>query len=45
MIANHLEAVNHCPTTRVKLREELEKSGLSDKVIIPIDGDIIEMKE
>lgn len=30
VIANHLEAVNHCSTTRVELRNELEKKGLSD---------------
>jgi len=44
VIANHLEAVNHCPTTRKKLREELEKNGLSDKVEIPMDGEIIKME-
>lgn len=25
VLANHLEAVNHCPTTRINLKEELEK--------------------
>lgn len=44
VIANHLEAVNHCPTTRKKLREELEKYGLSDKVEIPIDGEMIKIE-
>ncbi|MEE9438440.1 MAG: MBL fold metallo-hydrolase [Saprospiraceae bacterium] len=43
VIANHLEAVNHCPTTRKKLREELEKHKLSYKVEIPIDGEIIKI--
>ncbi|MEO1050929.1 MAG: MBL fold metallo-hydrolase [Bacteroidota bacterium] len=42
VIANHLEAVNHCPTTRVALRNEVEKAGLSDKVFIPADGEIID---
>ena len=41
VIANHLEAVNHCPTTRIELRKELKKNGLSKKVYIPIDGEII----
>ena len=41
VIANHLEAVNHCPTTRVGLRKELEDNGLSDKVLIPQDGEIM----
>ncbi len=44
VIANHLEAVNHCPTTRKKLREELEINNLSEKVEIPIDGEIINME-
>ena len=42
VIANHLEAVNHCPTTRKQLREELENKGLSEKVLIPIDGEMME---
>lgn len=41
VIANHLEAVNHCPTTRAGLREELEKNGLFEKVSIPLDGEIM----
>ena len=40
VIANHLEAVNHCPTTRKQLVEEVLKRGLSDKVFIPNDGEI-----
>ena len=31
VIANHLEAVNHCPTTRTQLANELEKQGLLEK--------------
>ena len=38
VIANHLEAVNHCPTSRKQLNEELLKYNLSDKVWIPEDG-------
>ena len=41
VIANHLEAVNHCPTTRVELKKELEKNGLYKKVAIPADGEVI----
>jgi len=44
VIANHLEAVNHCPTTRIELRNELEKNSLSEKVEIPNDGEIIKME-
>ncbi|MGL4630042.1 MAG: MBL fold metallo-hydrolase [Leadbetterella sp.] len=39
VIANHLEAVNHCPTTRDKVREEVFKNGLSEKTFIPMDGE------
>ncbi len=39
VVANHLEALNHCPTTRERLKQELEKNGLLSKVIIPCDGE------
>ncbi len=39
VIANHLEAVNHCPTTRNQLKKEVSKIGLSDKIFIPKDGE------
>ncbi|WP_291723715.1 MBL fold metallo-hydrolase [Bernardetia sp.] len=39
VIANHMEAVNHCPTTREELKKEVSKNGFTDKVFIPNDGD------
>lgn len=39
VICNHLEAVNHCPTTREQLRQILEKEQLLNKVWIPVDGE------
>ncbi|WP_367205962.1 hypothetical protein [Lutibacter sp.] len=42
VIANHLEALNHCPTTRKQLKEVLTKKGLLNKINIPIDGEIME---
>jgi len=39
VIATHLEALNHCPTTRVALREALERADLAHKVRIPADGE------
>lgn len=42
VIANHLEAVNHCPTTRVQLRAELSKNQLAEKTYVPNDGEVIE---
>lgn len=44
VIANHLEAVNHCPTTRIQLTNELEKQGLIEKTRIPNDGEAIEIE-
>ncbi len=38
VIANHLEAVNHCPTTRTQLANEFERHGLLAKARIPNDG-------
>lgn len=43
VIANHMEAINHCPTTRKGLRTTLEKHGLSEKVYIPNDGEVLEI--
>ncbi len=42
VLANHLEAVNHCPTTRKHLRAELRKADLIEKTTIPEDGQRIE---
>lgn len=39
VIANHMEAVNHCPTTRVELREKIDNLGYTKKVLIPEDGE------
>ncbi|MEP2057270.1 MAG: MBL fold metallo-hydrolase [Maribacter litoralis] len=44
VITNHLEAVNHCPTTRVQLATELKKQGLIEKTRIPNDGETIEIE-
>jgi L-ascorbate metabolism protein UlaG (beta-lactamase superfamily) len=41
VIANHLEALNHCPTTRLALRQALESHGLMSKTFIPQDGESI----
>ncbi|QCK15665.1 MBL fold metallo-hydrolase [Mangrovivirga cuniculi] len=39
VIANHLESVNHCPTTRKELFQLYNNSGLSEKTWIPEDGE------
>lgn len=42
VIANHMEALNHCAVTRTILKEAIDKNGLSDKVLIPADGETLE---
>ncbi|WNJ20028.1 MBL fold metallo-hydrolase [Pontibacter sp. G13] len=41
VIANHLEAINHCPTTRAELRERVSNERLTDRVLIPEDGEVM----
>ena len=41
VVANHLEALNHCPTTRADLAKALEAKGLRHRVYIPDDGEIL----
>ncbi|HEY8397724.1 MAG TPA: MBL fold metallo-hydrolase [Flavihumibacter sp.] len=45
VIANHMEALNHCPNTRKELRVALSKDGLEEKVWIPVDGEGREFSE
>jgi hypothetical protein len=42
VVAVHLDAFNHCLTGRAILREAVSKEGLSDTVVIPNDGEIID---
>ena len=42
VLANHLEALNHCPTTRSQLKTALSDHGLINKTSIPNDGECIE---
>lgn len=41
LLFNHLESLDHCPTTRKVLRDRLEKEGLADRVHIPADGEMV----
>ena len=45
VIANHLEALNHCPTTRAQLKQELENNDLLTRVLIPRDGETITIEK
>ena len=42
VIANHMEALNHCPVKRQTLRNLLKERDISDKVFIPLDGGVLE---
>ncbi len=39
VVLNHLEALDHCATTRVGLRERMQAEGMSARVRIPADGE------
>ena len=41
VVAVHLEALNHCPITRIDLAEHLVASGLRARVDIPADGETL----
>lgn len=38
LVFNHLEALDHCPTTRVDLRARLQREGLASRTHVPEDG-------
>ncbi len=39
IIAVHMDTINHCGLTRIRLKSELEKVGLAKKILIPMDGE------
>lgn len=41
VVANHLEALNHCPVSRLQVQQAAKINGLSHKLSIPHDGEII----
>jgi L-ascorbate metabolism protein UlaG (beta-lactamase superfamily) len=44
IIANHMEALDHCRLNRQNLRQLLTKHGLLARFIIPDDGETIQLK-
>jgi L-ascorbate metabolism protein UlaG (beta-lactamase superfamily) len=42
VFANHLEALNHCPTTREALKKALIQNNLMSKTVVPNDGECVE---
>lgn len=43
VVANHLQAINHCPVTREELAEAAHASGLAQRLLIPADGQVLEL--
>jgi len=41
LVASHMEAINHCLLTRAELRAYTDQQGITDKVLIPQDGETI----
>ncbi|MBC8077511.1 MAG: MBL fold metallo-hydrolase [Chloroflexales bacterium] len=43
VVAMHMEALNHCPTTRQSLRQRAQQAGVMHKVLIPDDGALLQL--
>lgn len=41
VIANHLEAINHCPVTRKELASAAAEAGVASRLLIPGDGQVM----
>ncbi|GAC1033201.1 MBL fold metallo-hydrolase [Pseudomonas sp. No.21] len=41
VIANHLEAINHCPVTRRELTRAAIDAGVAHRLLIPVDGQVL----
>ncbi len=41
VVANHLEAISHCPTTRQALAAAAVKAGVGGRLLIPEDGETL----
>lgn len=41
VVANHLEALSHCPTTRQALIAAASRAGLGDRLLVPADGEAL----
>jgi L-ascorbate metabolism protein UlaG (beta-lactamase superfamily) len=42
VVANHLEALSHCPVKRTALRTAAVRAGIGDRLRIPEDGETLE---
>lgn len=43
VVFNHLEALDHCPTTRKGLAELMASEGVAERVLIPADGEVLDL--
>jgi L-ascorbate metabolism protein UlaG (beta-lactamase superfamily) len=41
VVANHLEAISHCPVTRADLRAAAQGAGLGARLMVPEDGETL----
>lgn len=41
-VANHMEALSHCPVQRMELRHAAVRAGVGDRLRIPADGETLE---
>lgn len=41
VVFNHMESLDHCPTTRQALADYLAQNGVADKCLIPADGELL----
>lgn len=39
VVLNHLESLDHCPTSRADVQKRMAAAGLLDKVLVPLDGE------
>ncbi len=42
VVVNHLEALDHCPTSRAELVIAAERAGLMNRLLVPEDGAVLE---
>ena len=45
IVAVHMEALDHCRTSRVALQAAAEEAGIADRLLIPADGELIELEQ
>ncbi|MGH8382997.1 MBL fold metallo-hydrolase [Pseudomonas sp.] len=43
VVANHLEAISHCPVTRDGLAHAATGAGVAQRLLIPLDGQVLDL--